>query len=313
MIQQTDGNDRFFAHGKLLLSGEYAVLHGATALALPLRFGQSMAVTDSGQENFVWQAYRPDGLWFAAEWDASGHIRQTTDAQLSTRLTEILAHALAASDRYSRFPTGKEIITRLEFNPEWGWGSSSTLIYNLSRWLQIDPYRLLRLTFGGSGYDIACAGASSALFYTKCEHKAVVEPAPFNPPFADNLWFIYLGKKQSSREAISGFRSPASVSSSVIRDISSLSLQMAESRSVDEFCACMALHEEITAKLTGLQPVQQRLFPGFSGAIKSLGAWGGDFVMACSDWPEEKIRDYFKTAGLDTVFNLKDIIANNND
>ena len=35
---------RFYSHGKFLLTGEYLVLKGALALALPLKLGQSMTV-----------------------------------------------------------------------------------------------------------------------------------------------------------------------------------------------------------------------------------------------------------------------------
>ena len=35
---------RYSSHGKFLLTGEYLVLKGALALALPLKLGQSMTV-----------------------------------------------------------------------------------------------------------------------------------------------------------------------------------------------------------------------------------------------------------------------------
>ena len=36
----------FHANGKLLISGEYLVLDGALALAVPTRFGQNLQVTE---------------------------------------------------------------------------------------------------------------------------------------------------------------------------------------------------------------------------------------------------------------------------
>lgn len=36
--------NRFYSHGKFLLTGEYLVLEGALALALPLKLGQTMTV-----------------------------------------------------------------------------------------------------------------------------------------------------------------------------------------------------------------------------------------------------------------------------
>ena len=52
---------------------------------------------------------------------------------------------------------GYDFISRLSFSKNWGLGSSSTLINNLADWANVDSYELLNLTFGGSGYDIACA------------------------------------------------------------------------------------------------------------------------------------------------------------
>jgi len=310
MIQQTNTNS-YYSHGKLLLSGEYTVLHGATALALPLRYGQTLSVSQSDSAGLVWRALRPGGIWFACEWDTSGRIIQTTDKKKSLRLDDILRKGLALSEKNPAFLSGKEITTTLEFNPEWGWGSSSTFISNLSRWLEIDPYKLLQQTFGGSGYDIACAGATSAIYYSKANEKTEVTTAPFCPSFGDQLWFIYLGKKQSSQKAISAFSFSNSIPDSAIRQISELTNQVCSCDSVDDFCEWITQHETIIGNLTGMIPVQSLLFPDFEGAVKSLGAWGGDFVMACSHWSEEKIRAYFKTRGLETVFNLKEIILTN--
>ena len=36
----------FYSNGKLLITGEYVVLDGAKALALPTKFGQSLLVKD---------------------------------------------------------------------------------------------------------------------------------------------------------------------------------------------------------------------------------------------------------------------------
>ncbi|MBQ0741502.1 mevalonate kinase, partial [Aquimarina celericrescens] len=56
--------------------------------------------------------------------------------------------------------------TRLEFPKNWGLGTSSTLITNVSKWASVDPYQLLEKTFGGSGYDIACAKSEFPLVYS---------------------------------------------------------------------------------------------------------------------------------------------------
>ena len=39
-------------------------------------------------------------------------------------------------------------------------------------------------------------------------------------------------------------------------------------------------------------------YPDFEGEIKSLGAWGGDFFMAATEWDEHKVRRYFEDKGI---------------
>ena len=49
----------FYAHGKLLISGEYLVLKGAIALAVPTKFGQKMQIIEEpGSDNIIhWKSY----------------------------------------------------------------------------------------------------------------------------------------------------------------------------------------------------------------------------------------------------------------
>ena len=59
------------ANGKLLLTGEYRVLQGAKALALPLRLGQTMQSDVLEIKNGIihWDAMTTKGLWFTAMLD----------------------------------------------------------------------------------------------------------------------------------------------------------------------------------------------------------------------------------------------------
>ena len=57
------------------------------------------------------------------------------------------------------------VTSELTFDKDWGLGSSSTLISNLSQLARIDPYELNNRVFNGSGYDIACAKSESPLLY----------------------------------------------------------------------------------------------------------------------------------------------------
>mgnify|MGYP003959591373 FL=1 len=64
-------------------------------------------------------------------------------------------------------------------------------------------------------------------------------------------------------------------------------------------------HEQIISKLISKKPIKKELFDNFSGEIKSLGAWGGDFIMASC---EEDPSNYFKNKGYSTIFKYTDII-----
>jgi len=54
-----------------------------------------------------------------------------------------------------------------------------------------------------------------------------------------------------------------------------------------------------------LQTVQEALFDDFRGVIKSLGAWGGDFVLAIS---KDNPTDYFKERGFEVVIPYHEMI-----
>jgi hypothetical protein len=47
------------------------------------------------------------------------------------------------------------------------------------------------------------------------------------------------------------------------------------------------------------------LFPDYSRAIKSLGAWGGDFVLATGNFNE---MDYFKQKGFHTIISYHKMV-----
>ena len=189
------------------------------------------------------------------------------------------------------------------------------MIANLARWAKVDPYELLKLTFGGSGYDIACATAEGPIYYQiKTEVPEPVEgptvkPIDFHPSFADHLFFIYQGQKQSSSKEVKAFlekANPVDLQKD-IDSISWISHAVPQCQSLDEFGMLMQCHERIIARCIGQEPVQKR-FPDFEGVLKSLGAWGGDFILAATEWPEKQVREYFKRKGLDVIFGYKELV-----
>ena len=301
------------AHGKFLLTGEYLVLKGALALALPLKLGQSLEVTlaDTDTHRLHWKAQRPDKLWFSALFDTDKLQPVTTDdAMKAEKLSDILK-AIRQLNPTAFYGGDLRFYTHLDFDPEWGLGSSSTLIANLARWANVDPYELLELTFGGSGYDIACATSEGPIYYQLIDGKPQTETTNFNPSFAEHLFFIYQGKKQSSSKEIKAFlgsANPADLQKD-IDSISWISHALPQCQNLDDFGLLMQCHERIIARCIGKEPVQKR-FPDFEGVLKSLGAWGGDFIMAATTWGESQVKAYFKEKGLEVVFAYKELVLN---
>ena len=298
------------AHGKFLLTSEYLVLKGALALALPLKLGQSLSVKPSSAISLQWDAFKPDGLWFSVTLDPE--TLEVIDGSEPTK-AEKLAQILKAIRTLNpiAFESYPHFETRLDFNPNWGLGSSSTLIANLARWANVNPYELLKLTFGGSGYDIACATAKRPLFYQLVDDNPKTESADFYPPFADNLFFIYQGQKQSSSREIKAFLAKANPNAlqKDIEAVSEISRSVTKCENLDDFGLLMQCHERIIARCIGQEPVQKR-FPGFEGTLKSLGAWGGDFILAATEWDESQVKAYFKEKGLEVVFGYNDLVLN---
>ena len=299
------------AHGKFLLTGEYLVLKGALALALPLKLGQSLQVSlaDTDTHRLHWMAQQPDKPWFSVLFDTDTLQPITTDDPAKTEKLAGILKAVRQLKPNAFQGCDIRFRTRLDFDPNWGLGSSSTLIANLARWAEVDPYELLKLTFGGSGYDLACATAEQPIYYQLVDGKPQVETIDFMPSFADHLFFIYLGQKQNSSKEVKAFlekANPVDLQKD-IEAVSKISRAVPQCESLDEFGMLMQCHERIIARCIGQEPVQKR-FPDFEGVLKSLGAWGGDFILAATEWDEKQVKEYFKEKGLEVIFKYNDLV-----
>jgi len=290
----------FYSNGKLLLSGEYAILDGALGLAIPTSYGQSLQVTPTSSGVLEWTSLDENNhSWFSATFDlANLKVVATSDEAMSKTLANLLLEANAQNPLLLTDSDGFEITTQLTFPRSWGLGTSSTLINNLSQWGRVDAYQLLWNAFGGSGYDIACAQHNSPITYQLVEGKPKVETIAFDPIFKDSLYFVHLNQKQSSKEAIANYKNRQFDRPQLIKEISSITNRMMESSTLAGFESLMAEHENLLGEVLQQQPVKQLLFPDYFGVIKSLGAWGGDFVLATGD---EKTISYFKDKGYPTI------------
>lgn len=301
------------ANGKLLLTGEYLVLKGALALALPTKRGQSLEVkTWEEHGTFIqWNAYQPLGSWFAATLDPSTlEVVSTDDKAKAQRLVGILKAVRNLNPK--AFYPGLQFITHMNFDPEWGLGSSSTLISNLAQWAEVDPYELLKMTFGGSGYDIACATAQSPIFYNLIGDQPQVSPANFNPPFAEHLFFVYQGQKQQSGKEVKSFNQRMQEYDYLddVDAVSAISEALPNITTLNDFQRFMDVHEDILAHCLDREPVKTQ-YPDFKGSLKSLGAWGGDFLLAATEMSRDEVWAYFRNKGfnpLNPIFRYQDLI-----
>lgn len=306
--------EKFRANGKFLLTGEYLVLQGASALALPLKLGQSLEVNTLNINNGVihWDAFTPKGFWFSAMLNKSDlTVRASDDMGKAEMLSKIFQVIKSLNPNILQEDCDYSFTTHLEFDKEWGLGSSSTLISCLSQWANVNPYEILGKTMGGSGYDIACATASTPILYRLENGNPVVEATDFKPEFSDKLFFVYQNHKQSSGKEVKSFKERLKTNdfSSEIREISVMSdvLSGHGLAGFDDFCAIMERHEEIMGNCLGQSPLKTQ-FKDFQGVIKSLGAWGGDFFLAATNLPEIEVRKYFEEKGLTTVFRYDEIV-----
>jgi len=117
----------FRANGKLLLTSEYLVLHGAEALALPLKYGQTLTVEETNTKELEWIANLPNKNWFKVRFNNKLAIIEATNNYLG-EATQKLLEASAIIGRFTPISLmGKRVTTQLDFPKDWGFGSSSTI------------------------------------------------------------------------------------------------------------------------------------------------------------------------------------------
>jgi len=128
----------------------------------------------------------------------------------------------------------------------------------------------------------------------------------FNPTFKENIFFVYLNQKQDSKEGIAKFRESEQNFDKEIQRISEISNEFLKAKSIENFNQLLVEHEEIISSIIKLKPIKEQLFSDYHlGEIKSLGAWGGDFVMVTGN---DQTPNYFKNKGFDTVLRYQQII-----
>ena len=303
-MQQT-----FYSNGKLLITGEYLILDGAKGLALPTKMGQNLIVESTNTETIHWKSYDADGsIWFEEilSFDEITATNSIAPESVKGTLIRILQVANGMNPDLLTNSNGFVITTQLSFPRNWGLGTSSTLINNIAQWFQIDAFELLHQSFGGSGYDIACAQNNTPITYSIVNGSPKIEQLAFEPEFAKNIYFVYLNQKRSSKSAIAEYHSNKTANLlKHIEAINALTNDCIEAKDLESFTRVVNQHEILLSTILKTETVKAALFPDFEGTIKSLGAWGGDFVLVVS---KENPSSYFIGKGYETVIPYGEMI-----
>ena len=299
--------ESFYSNGKLLLSGEYAILDGALGLAIPTKFGQSLSISENNTQRLQWKSYDEKGsIWFEGVFEPETLLlTSNSDAGIGGMLSKILAEARNLNSIFLNGSKGGEVETRLDFPRNWGLGSSSTLINNIAQWADVDAFELQKKAFGGSGYDIACAQNDRPIIYRSKDGNQEIRQLNFNPDFKNHLYFVHLNKKQNSREEISKYSKQHLDKAVFVKKISKLTERISTCEVLADFQDLLNEHEDLLSRVLNRPKIKNLLFEDFDGGVKSLGAWGGDFVLAVGD---ESTPDYFKKKGYETTIPFVDML-----
>lgn len=295
-----------FSPGKLMLTSEYFAIDGALVLAVPTKLGQEFFFEEKDDERSLvfWEAYHQNRLWLTAVIDYKNwQILEANIPSSAEFILNTLRNVQQLSNTKFKNNFTYHLKTNLQFPADYGLGSSSTLMNNLAEWAGIDPFYLNTISLGGSGYDIAVAKEKSAvLFQSKPEIR--YEKVDFNPSFKNELIFIHLNQKQDSREGINFYRSKKK-SQELVDEFSDITRNILLCYELENFSQLMVIHERKIADFLEIPTVKEKIFSDCPTFVKSLGAWGGDFVMSAKF---EGFKDYFWEKGFLNVFEWSGII-----
>lgn len=295
---------KFRASGKFLITGEYAVLAGIPALAIPLKLGQEMEVLPRNDGIINWTSYNvDDSIWYEDTFAVTS-LNVIGSNPVTNKIKHLLQTILSLNPDFC-IQSGFTIKTTLNFDRQYGMGTSSTLVSLLSQWSGCNAYSLQFTCFGGSGYDIACASATGAIIYTYDVLNPLVEETVFRPKIKNNIFFVYLNQKQNSRDSIARF-DDTKLTTAIKKQLSEMPQRFIEAGDdLNVFNKIITEHEKLIGNLIGLQPVKENLFPDYRYAIKSLGGWGGDFLMATGKATD---KSYFIAKGYKVILDWEDVV-----
>lgn len=298
-------------NGKLFITGEYFVLDGGPAFSVPTKYGQTLRVKELHAKNHTlyWIALNSKGeVWLNLVFDTKEFTCINVQTPEAERLSKMLREARSLNPEFLVDGTDRAVETKLEFPNEWGLGSSSTLIHCIATWANVDGYTLLQNTIGGSGYDVASAAYNTPIVYQIENGIPHTTPLHWTPPFLNNIYFAYLGHKKLSSEAIKYYKEELKDKTHAINEIRRITEQVLKCTDLETFDALVYEHENIVASNLKLEKVKDTLFSDYWGSVKSLGAWGGDYVMMTNTRSYDELREYLRAKNITTIFRWDELI-----
>lgn len=268
-----------------------------------------MKVQELSGSEVIWNSYDHLGKkWYEAEIDLMGlDVVESSDEQIGKYLRKLFKACCQNNSEFLSHWKKYKIDHYLEFPREWGLGSSSTLIYNMANWADVNPYHLYFDVADGSAYDVACAGADGPILYTLGDGSLNVEEVEINYGFKDNIYFLPMGNKVSSQDAVKEAKKK-NPDKKIIDKISQLSEKALDIKTLSAFNSWIVEHENLLAQYLGNKRMKELHFADYWGEVKSLGAWGGDMLLITSDKSKQETELYFQSKNYPTLISYKDLI-----
>ena len=233
---------------------------------------------------------------------------KTSDEEKAKELQKLLKNAVRLNSEFLSKWKGFRIETKLEFPLNWGLGSSSSLTYLVAQWANVHPLLLHFKISNGSGYDVACAGADGPISYQLANDEINWEEIEFDPAFKENLFFVYSGNKQSSEDGIKYYSKTVKNKKAFVSECSKMTDSFLKCNSLSSFMKLCDEHESLVSKTLKLDAVKSKYFSDFEGSVKSLGAWGGDFILAATKMSYSDAKKYFSSKGFDDCIKYSDFV-----
>ncbi len=270
-----------------------------------------MIVKASRGSDLIWESIDHLGnSWFRSHislYDFSPV--DTNDEKVSKALQKTLQNAVRLNSEFLSKWNGYKVETHVEFPMDWGLGSSASLYHLIGQWAEINPLLLYFKIENGSGCDVACVVSESPIVYNVTDDEISYTPIKYSPKFHASLFFVHLNQKQDTAKGIKAYMKVVKKRKELASKITKITREIMETSSVQKFSELIATHEDVIAYYTGFPKVKDVYFSDFSGEVKSLGAWGGDFVLAATEMSNAEVNNYFKDKGFETVVAYKDMVV----